>query len=110
MVQPFLRLLIICVQGLRCTQWSIKIPTNDHTYVCCGKSPKSEMMKLMHRNGWQFSCGWEPPAISLDIFGVPIATVAPAELYWLRSVFEAIALTGSGVTAPAPVLHPWAWV
>ena len=64
-------------------------------------------MKLMHRYGMKLVCGCEPPAISLDIGGFPIETVAPAVLYWLRSVFEAMALTGSGVAAPAPELHPW---
>ena len=27
-----------------------------------GKTPNSEMMKLMQRNGCVFSCGWLPPA------------------------------------------------
>ena len=67
-------------------------------------------MKLMHRNGMKFVCGWEPPAISLCIGGFPIETVAPRVLYWLRTAFEAIALTGSAVFWPAPVLHSWAWV
>jgi len=43
-------------------------------YVGEGNIPKSEMMKLMQRNGMQFSCGWEPPVMSLDIGGVPIWT------------------------------------
>ena len=28
--------------------------------------PNSEMMKLITRNGWQFSCGWLPPAGDID--------------------------------------------
>jgi hypothetical protein len=31
-----------------------------------GKTPKSEMMKLMHRYGWTFSCGCEPPTGEMD--------------------------------------------
>jgi len=62
-------------------------------------------MKLMHRYGMKLVCGWEPPARSLDIGGVPIETVAPVELYWLRTAFDAIALTGSIVFWPPPVLH-----
>src|ERR1044072_3252015 len=45
----------------------------DHGW---GKSPKSEMMKLTHRYGWKFVCGWDPPvgAIASELsctVGVP---------------------------------------
>jgi hypothetical protein len=53
-------------------------------------------MKLMHRYGMKLLWGWEPPAISLDIGGFPIETVAPRLLYWLRTAFEAKVLIGSG--------------
>jgi hypothetical protein len=81
-------------------------------YVWDGKIPKSEMMKLTHRNGLQFSCGWEPPVMSLDMGGVPIWTSGPAVLNWPKSDGAATPLVGSAEGTPPPELHiiGWVWI
>ena len=32
-----------------------------YSYVGDGKIPNNEMMKLTHKYGWKFVCGWLPP-------------------------------------------------
>src|SRR5213593_1877999 len=43
------------------TQGTLRSTTVVNTYVCEGKTPNSDRMKLITRNGIMLSCGCDPP-------------------------------------------------